>query len=53
MKADLNRYGPHGMLIFMAIADGWVMCRYSRAMPFVMTLKDWEKLPKSKPDNPA
>ncbi len=39
------RYDHNGPLRVMAVADGYVMCRRPRCMPFALSVKDWHKLP--------
>lgn len=38
------RSDEHGPLVYMANADGYVMVRRPRAVPFVMTETGWRKL---------
>lgn len=33
-----------GKIKCMAVADGYVMCRRPRAVPFVMTVQNWSDL---------
>lgn len=40
-------YDKHGKLMHMATSGGYVMVKRPRAMPFVLSLKEWAKLPKS------
>lgn len=37
--------GDYGRVRFMARSGGYVMCRRPRAMPFVLTEKEWAKMP--------
>lgn len=39
-------YDLHGRINFMFRSGGYVMCRRPRKAPFVLTEKDWRKLPK-------
>lgn len=35
----------------MAEADGWVMVRYFQAVPFTITVKQWNALATERPDD--
>lgn len=37
-----------GEIRFMAEKDGYVMCRRPHCMPFVLSKKDWTRLPDAK-----
>lgn len=39
-------YDEHGKIMHMVTSGGYVMVKRPRAMPFVLTLKEWAKLPK-------
>lgn len=39
-------YDEHGQIRFMCESGGYVMVRRPRYIPFVLTLKEWAKLPK-------
>jgi hypothetical protein len=39
-------YDRHGKINHMVSSGGYVMVHRPRCMPFVMTIKDWAKLPK-------
>lgn len=41
-----ERQDYYGILYLMAEADGWVMVRRPSCMPFTMTRREWDKLPK-------
>lgn len=43
------RYDRGGKLTAMATADGYVMVRRPRCMPFVVSLRFWSNLPKVMP----
>ena len=45
-------YDKHGLIRFMCESGGYVMVRRPRCMPFVLTLKEWAKLPKQPPETP-
>lgn len=38
-----------GPIKAMACADGYVMCRRPGCIPFVLTVKEWDRLPPAKP----
>ena len=40
-------YDHCGRINFMCQSGGYVMVKRARAVPFVLTLKDWAKLPKT------
>lgn len=40
-------FDQYGKIIHMVTSGGYVMVKRPRKMPFVLTLKDWAKLPKS------
>ncbi len=39
-------YDHHGKIVFMARSCGYVMARRPRCIPFVLSEKEWRKLPK-------
>lgn len=41
-----ERYDKTGKIRIMTSADGYCMCRRPGAIPFVMKIKEWEKLSK-------
>ncbi len=43
-KKREKRYDKSGQLTKMAEADGWVMVRHPRAVPFAITIKDWNAM---------
>lgn len=46
-KVDVRpAYDRHGKLLYMCRSGGYVMVKRPRCMPFVLTLKDWSKMPK-------
>lgn len=52
-KLSERRYDLNGELRLMAKADGYVMVRHPGAMPFVLPLKVWDRLPTTKPEPPV
>lgn len=44
-RLDNKRKDEHGFLRAMVGCDGYVMVRRKGAMPFIMVLEDFEKLP--------
>lgn len=40
-----RRYDQYGEIRYMTRSGGYVMCRRPRCMPFVLSEKDWNKLP--------
>lgn len=45
-------YDPVGKLIFMVASGGYVMVKRPRCVPFVLTLKEWARIPKT-PQEPG
>ena len=45
-----DAYDRHGVIKYMTRSGGYVMARRPRAMPFVLSEKDWRKLPKNSDD---
>lgn len=39
-------YDKQGKIMHMVTSGGYVMVKRPKAMPFVLTLKEWAKLPK-------
>lgn len=44
-KTTERRYDAHGVKVWMAEADGWVMARRPNCVPFVVPRKDWDRMP--------
>lgn len=42
-----DAYDRHGVIRYMVRSGGYVMVRRPRCTPFVMSEKDWRKLPKN------
>lgn len=42
--STLDRYDSTGKIRFMTRSGGYVMCRRPRAIPFVLSEKQWMKL---------
>lgn len=46
-KVDVRpAYDQHGKIQHLVTSGGYVMVKRPRAVPFVLTLKQWAKLPK-------
>lgn len=43
-KGDL-KMDERGLIVAMAYADRYVMCRRPYCMPFVLSIREWEALP--------
>lgn len=43
-------YDCRGKITFMVRSGGYVMCKRPRAVPIVLSEKDWRKLPKNLED---
>jgi hypothetical protein len=41
-------YDAHGKIVHMVTSGGYVMVKRPHAMPFVLSLKEWAKLPKER-----
>jgi hypothetical protein len=39
-------YDDHGKIVHMVTSGGYVMVKRPRCMPFILTLKEWAKIPK-------
>lgn len=39
-------YDAHGKIVHMVTSGGYVMVKRPRCAPFVLTLKEWAKIPK-------
>jgi hypothetical protein len=46
-------YDMHGKVMFMVRSGGYVMVKRPRCAPFVLTEKEWRKLPKVETDAPG
>lgn len=44
-----ERKDENGVIRFMCRSGGYVMCRRPRAIPFVLTEKQWMRLEKTQP----
>ena len=47
-----RKYDQHGEVVFMAQADGWIMVRRPRCVPFTMTKNEWSALADERPPEP-
>jgi len=39
-----DRFDENGRIMFMVESGGYVMCKRPRCMPFVVSIKAWEKM---------